>query len=271
VLIRGGGSLEDLWAFNTEPVADAVYRSRIPVLCGVGHEVDVTIADLVADVRAATPSHAAQLLWPERAVLAQRADELETALSRAFLRSLQTAGNRLLTLEKALSWLSPRGRLERLAEKLDDLSLRLARAGLALPLRRGERVRDLSARLARSGDALPLRRGERLEGLLLRLTAFGPSWLKGLEERQEALAGRLAPAHSRAMERADARLSLLEARLGGLDPQLPLERGYSLARLKDGRFLRSASDVAPGDALDILVSDGSVAARVTGVEKRGAS
>ncbi len=246
VLIRGGGSLEDLWAFNTEPVAHAVYRSPIPVLCGVGHEVDVTIADLVADVRAATPSHAAQVLWPERAVLAQRADELETALTRAFGRRLQAAGDRLGTLEKALAWLSPRGRVERMGEKLDDLSMRLLRAGAGLPLRRGEA----------------------LDGLERRLWAFGAPRLAGFEGRLESLRQRLAAVGQRSLERADSRLTLLEAHLRGLDPELPLERGYSLVRRADGSFLRSTADAHPGDALEIRVRDGSVAARVTGVHRR---
>jgi exodeoxyribonuclease VII large subunit len=82
VLIRGGGSLEDLWAFNTESVARAVHDSTLPVVCGVGHEIDISIADLVADVRASTPSHAAQLIWPERSTLLQAVDDMELALVR---------------------------------------------------------------------------------------------------------------------------------------------------------------------------------------------
>ena len=89
VLIRGGGSLEDLWAFNEESVAEAVFHSRLPVVAGIGHEVDVTLADMTADLRAATPSHAAQLLWPLRAELRQRLDESEAALRRAFAARLE--------------------------------------------------------------------------------------------------------------------------------------------------------------------------------------
>lgn len=107
VLIRGGGSLQDLWAFNDERVADAVYRSRIPVVAGIGHEVDTSIADMVADLRAATPSHAAQLLWPERQWYAQLVDDLEANLLEAAERRLSQADQRLDTLGRALAWLSP--------------------------------------------------------------------------------------------------------------------------------------------------------------------
>lgn len=92
VLIRGGGSLEDLWAFNTEPVADAIFRARLPVITGVGHEPDVSIADFVADKRAATPSHVAQELWPRREMLAQQLDDLEISLTRSYAGWLLSKG-----------------------------------------------------------------------------------------------------------------------------------------------------------------------------------
>ena len=107
VLIRGGGSLEDLWAFNEEAVAEAVFCSRLPVLAGIGHEVDVTLADLTADLRAATPSHAAQLLWPLRAELRQRLDEAFAALRRAAASRLEHAELLLRERENALRWFSP--------------------------------------------------------------------------------------------------------------------------------------------------------------------
>ncbi|MBD5641477.1 MAG: exodeoxyribonuclease VII large subunit, partial [Desulfovibrio sp.] len=127
VLIRGGGSLEDLWAFNEEIVAQAIFTSRLPVLAGIGHEVDFTLADLTADVRAATPSHAAQLLWPERAELWQRLDESEAALTRAIFARLERAESGFARLAQALNWLSPMGRLERLQAWLTPLAEKLER------------------------------------------------------------------------------------------------------------------------------------------------
>ncbi|MEF2230736.1 MAG: exodeoxyribonuclease VII large subunit [Pseudodesulfovibrio sp.] len=129
VLIRGGGSLEDLWAFNTEPVADAIFRARLPVVSGVGHEPDVTIADLVADRRAATPSHAAQELWPRRETLAQRVDVLELAMTRAYSGWLSGKAAAFDHLRKGLAWLSPLRRLERMEDAFAALLTRLEDAG----------------------------------------------------------------------------------------------------------------------------------------------
>ncbi|GFK95559.1 Exodeoxyribonuclease 7 large subunit [Fundidesulfovibrio magnetotacticus] len=242
-LVRGGGSLEDLWAFNTEEVARAVVECPVPVVCGVGHEVDVTIADMAADVRAATPSHAAQLLWSERPVLAQRADEALEALERGFARFLAGRAECLEGLARALSWLSPRSRVERLGERLEDLSTRLARAG-----------QDLTRRGA-----------DGLEALARRLDACGPSLgdtraLDALESRLELAAGLHA-------ERAGARLELLTARLEGLDPLGPLARGYALALKADGTALRSVTEASPGDRLDIVARDGRLRTSVLDVEE----
>ncbi|MFZ5428054.1 MAG: exodeoxyribonuclease VII large subunit [Thermodesulfobacteriota bacterium] len=267
VLIRGGGSIEDLWAFNTEEVAGAIVRCPIPVVCGVGHEVDTTIADLCADVRAATPSHAAQLLWPERSVLSQRADEAEMALTRAFARFLGARADRLAAFERALSWLSPVGRFERLAERLESLGGRAAQAGRAMLDRREARLDGLAERLARAARALPVERAHRLEGLKQRLAGFGPRSLDAAAGRLDALSGRLDAAGGRFFDKASARLDLLGARLDGLDPNRPLERGYALARKADGRYLRRVDEVRPGDRLDIIVRDGSVNTSVTGVER----
>ena len=113
VLIRGGGSLQDLWAFNDERVAHALFASRLPVLTGVGHEIDHSIADFVADRAAATPSHAAQLLWPERSVYAQRIDEAEALLEDAMQRQFTRLARNLEQELRALTLLSPSARLQR--------------------------------------------------------------------------------------------------------------------------------------------------------------
>ena len=122
VVIRGGGSLEDLWAFNTEIVADAIYHSQIPVLTGIGHEIDTTIADLTADKRVATPSHAAQILWPDRAVLIQQLDELEYVLIKNWWNFYQKKEKELKDEERIFKFLSPIQRLKRREEELKRLT-----------------------------------------------------------------------------------------------------------------------------------------------------
>ena len=243
VLIRGGGSLEDLWAFNTAEVAGAIFASPLPVLTGVGHEVDVTIADMVADLRAATPSHAAQVLWPERAQLVQRLDDLEMGLRRSAARLVSAGDRELLGLARALSWLSPERRLTRLEEAFADGKRRLARAGegwLAGLARRLETSHEQLVR--RFGPASLAARGEALERRETSLKSSLKYFLAGRERQME----------------------LAAARLAGLDPIGPLARGYSLTTLvRTGKFLRRSADARAGDKLDIMVYAGRIAATVT--------
>jgi exodeoxyribonuclease VII large subunit len=242
VLIRGGGSIEDLWAFNTPEVAEAIYRSRLPVVSGVGHEVDTTIADLVADVRAATPSHAAQLIWPERETLMQTVDEAETALTRAAFVWLSFQSQTLSSLETRLAWLSPEALLSRLAETVTSLSGRLFAAF----------QRQLSA-------------NERLlANLEARLTArFSPAAMAGREQALDSLTRELGKTMTHFLRAKQAGLDILEARLTALDPHGPLSRGYSLVTVsRTGALLRGPAEVVPGDALDIAAKHGRVAAVV---------
>ncbi|WP_415714278.1 exodeoxyribonuclease VII large subunit [Maridesulfovibrio sp.] len=243
VLIRGGGSLEDLWAFNTEQVADALFRSTIPVVCGVGHEVDVSIADYVADKRVATPSHAAQELWPRREILVQTVDELESSLVRGFENYLNVRESRLETLHKGLSWLSPAQRIERLLTAFAEEGERLNRTALNFVNSKFDTVDALAHRLAFAfgGDRIE-RMQQDLAGLDLRLSRAIDIFLKA----------RLAEYENSATS------------LRMLDPESPLERGYSLVTVeKNGTFLRSPDEVAEGDAIRVRVKSGEVRARVT--------
>jgi len=267
VLIRGGGSLEDLWAFNTESVADAIFRARVPVITGVGHEPDVSIADFVADKRAATPSHAAQELWPRRETLAQRVDVLDMALGRGYANWLLGKEAEFEHLRKALVWLSPERRLERMEDKFSSLLARLGGAGWDHFFECASEATQYTGRLERTFGP------ESLDGLGLEVSslthrmgrAFGPetmddcfSELGGLARRMEQAAYRLDDSRTRDLE-------LLSTALHGLDPEAPLERGYSLVRVeRTGEFLRDPKGVTSGDALDIRVKGGRVAAVVTG-------
>jgi len=245
VLIRGGGSLEDLWAFNTPEVAGAIFASPLPVVTGVGHEVDVTIADMVADVRAATPSHAAQLLWPERAQLTQRLDDLEMAARRGMARLVAMRERELVALARGLAWLSPRQRLARLDEAFAGAAARLMRAGNGW-------LGNFAARL----DAVAAKM----------VGQYGPHSLEARDEALSRRAERLGNAFRFFLAGRENRLELAAAELVGLDPMGPLARGYSLTTLeRTGKFLRRAGDARPGDNLSIMVYAGRVKAQITDV------
>ena len=241
VLIRGGGSLEDLWAFNERAVAEAVFNSRVPTLSGVGHETDVTICDLVADMRAATPSHAAQLLWTEREIFVQRLDEADLAMRRALGRSLNGYADRLKLLERGLAWVLPRRALEGLQDKLEDAAERLQRAWAL-------RFAAWEDEVERCGRTF------RLEYLQRRLSIY--------KERLGNAESRLGGAMRHALVSGEKSLEGPAAALRALDPHLPLARGYTLTQLPGGELLRSIAQATPGARLDIIVRDGRVAAEV---------
>lgn len=159
VLIRGGGSLEDLWAFNEECLAKAVFTSRLPVLAGVGHEVDITLADMTADVRAATPSHAAQLLWRPRAELWRRLDDLQLVLDRAIAARLDDARACLQNQVAALRLLAPAQRILYLEEKWAACRKQMNAACNAALASQGFKLQNLEARLKAVDPKAPLCRG----------------------------------------------------------------------------------------------------------------
>lgn len=242
VLIRGGGSLEDLWAFNTEKVAEAIYRATIPVVCGVGHEVDVSIADYVADKRVATPSHAAQLLWPRREVLMQAVDELEFNLVRQFRRFVEVRQSAFDSLKKGLLWLSPVQRIERLEAAFATEVMRLESSFEINMGRKDSELNILRERLARS---------------------LSPGKVDAIAENVNGYQNRLFRAMKHYMLSKETVLSSFTESLRLLDPEKPLERGFSLVRIeKNGRFLRDPEEVTDGDNVLIRVRRGEVRAKI---------
>ena len=241
VIIRGGGSLEDLWAFNDETLVEAVAASPLPVLTGIGHEIDTSLCDLAADVRAATPSHAAQLLWHERHWHSQRVDALTMELLRRTERRLDALADRLHAQAKALGWLSPLRRLESDHERLIALIRRLHGAERQQFLHLDTRVEALQRRLRQrlASDAL--------------LTP---------DRDVNHLAERLHAAMCRQLDGHAASLAALRARLTPLDPQAPLQRGYALVLSDDGRLVHSVRGLHYGDTLRLRLADGSVDASV---------
>ncbi len=234
ILGRGGGSLEDLWAFNEERVARAIYDSRIPIVSAVGHEIDFTIADFVADERAPTPSAAAERVVPEKETLEEGIAALAERLRRASLRDLAARREGLASLARRL--IDPGRRVQDGYLRLDELSERLGAAA-----RRGVRER-----------------GARLDGARTKLFSAGP------EGRMQACALRTESAkkallrlagHGLEMKRQRAREAA--GRLGSLSPLAVLSRGYSIAyRLPSRQIVRCAREVSEGDPVEILLSRG---------------
>ncbi len=242
VLMRGGGSLEDLWAFNSEEVARAVFEARIPVITGIGHEVDTTIADLVADQRAATPSHVPQHLWPPRKDLWIRLDEQETLLIRSYQRFLQDKSEKLENLGRALTWLSPERQLQRLEERLATLEQSLHREGRAFLERYEQAVDEMERRIK---------------------DKFGPDYWQVREQQLDYLQEQLLSRARGFWEEKNNQLRFLQEKLDSLDPYGPIRRGYSLVTVdRTRRFLRSVQEAESGEDLTITVLDGRVGARV---------
>ncbi len=245
VLCRGGGSIEDLWAFNEETLARAIYASALPVVSAVGHEIDFTIADLVADLRAPTPSAAAELLLPDGRELRDRVLGCRERLARAMVRRLDHLAERVSLLRRSLGTMARP--LESLALRLDHACLALERAVQGLLEAREHGLAAWSARLERNSPAarLELHR-QRLEGLARRLLVAGPALVEG---RGRELA-RLA--------------ALLEA----VSPLSTLARGYAIVRKEApaGMVVTDSNQVTAGERLEVLLHRGRLRCLVESAE-----
>lgn len=243
LLARGGGSLEDLMAFNDEALARGIARCPVPVVSAVGHEIDFTIADFVADLRAPTPSAAAELLVPHRDELRQVLARLEQRMRTIARRALRERTQRVDLAAARLQSLRPSQRLAALRSRAQQAAPRLQRAALQLIAARRERLRTLRARFDMRH---PARQAASLRERLVRIDA--------------ALALLLA----RRIRTGRSQLVALARALHAVGPLATIERGYAILRSSDGRIVRSIAQVSRGDALAARVADGEFPIEVTG-------
>lgn len=235
IVARGGGSLEDLWAFNEEAVVRALFASHLPVVSGVGHEVDFTLADLVADLRAATPSAAAERCAPDTRHLLRQIAQFERRLAGRMGARLTEGKLRLDGAERRL--VHPGRRIEQFQQRMDELDRRLPRA-MALALQRA---------------------AGRISALTGAVEAANPTPRLALaEQRVASLAHRLPQAWRTAQERRGRRVDGLAQTLAAVNPLATLERGYAIVSDASGRIVREVFELEPGSRITARVARGSI-------------
>jgi exodeoxyribonuclease VII large subunit len=272
VVGRGGGSQDDLLAFNDEQLVRDVAACRVPIVSAVGHEVDITLVDFAADARAATPSQAAEMVVPDSAARQRLLEERTGRMRRAM--HARIAEDRVIAGRLAQAFGDPRLLIAQAQQRVDEQVMRLGRVLPSRIAREKEAVSRLGARLGAAHPRERIARDRaRASEIGARLAAAARAELRDRAHRSGELERRLqAIAPTLVRDRSD-RVSSLAGRLDAMSPLKVLARGYAIVtRIDDGRAVRDASEVAPGDALSVRVAEGVFDAEVTRVpsdKKRG--
>ena len=239
LLVRGGGSMEDLWSFNDENLARVIAQSPVPLICGVGHETDFTIADFVADVRAPTPTAAAEMAATDRGVSLEALSVLEHRLNRGLLRQQ-----------------------DRQAQRLDAVAARLGVGLVRQQERQSQRLSAIASRLSRP-QALLGQHTQWLDRLAGRLNSSVQSQLTGQAHQLDRLNDRLGFNRAQQVPQRAQRLERAALRLSSVDPHRVLERGYAWLSDDNGQALTHAAQFQPGQAVRATLADGDVPLTVT--------
>jgi len=247
ILGRGGGSLEDLWSFNEEKVVRAIYASQLPIVSAVGHEIDTTLSDYAADLRAATPSAAAELVSVDTSEIANNIKKLKQRLSLASQKHLTLYQKELAVFSHRLAQVHPQQQLEVQQQKADELSIRLKRAI------------DYRMQMVRQ-------RPVRLEQQLLHLSPSRKIQLAqaDIQQHKDRLCHAIANMYRQKGQKFAHQLEALNI----VSPLATIARGYNIARNKQGKIIRTCAQVAVGDAISLQLTDGTITAQVTKTEMK---
>lgn len=243
ILARGGGSLEDLWAFNDERVARAIRACVIPVVTGIGHEIDFTIADFAADARAPTPSGAAELVVPDSVACLEALARMESRMTACMRRELRVISNRFASAGARLKQAHPGMRLAHQAQRLDDLEQHLAGAATAVLHVRRHRLNEAFTRLVRCSPEHFVQARSREAGVLRARLEHALGQYLSLLSHRVALAGRS---------------------LDMASPLATLSRGFAILTRADGTLVTDARSVPAGEEIEARLASGRLRAQVTG-------